>query len=52
RKMREALTRMNDVEYPKLNEIGGALAAETEFPRAPVIEGRRRTKTVAKGEAR
>jgi TolA-binding protein len=40
--MREALTRMNDVTYPKLSEQGGALAPDTEFPRPPVIEGRRR----------
>jgi TolA-binding protein len=40
--MREALTRLNDVEYPKLNEIGGALAPASEFPKPPVIEGKRR----------
>jgi TolA-binding protein len=40
--MREALTRMNDVEYPKLNEIGVGLAPETEFPKPPVIAGVRR----------
>jgi hypothetical protein len=40
--MREALTRLNDVEYPKLNEIGGALAPASEFPKPPVIAGKRR----------
>jgi TolA-binding protein len=40
--MREALTRLNDVEYPKLNEIGVGLAPESEFPKPPVIAGVRR----------
>jgi cellulose synthase operon protein C len=40
--MREALTRMNDVEYPKLNEIGASLSPASEFPKAPVIVGRRK----------
>jgi len=40
--MREALTRLNDVEYPKLNEIGGGLAPASEFPKPPVIAGKRR----------
>jgi TolA-binding protein len=41
--MREALTRLNDVEYPRLNEIGVGLAPESEFPKPPVIAGVRRT---------
>ncbi|HEX5656224.1 MAG TPA: tetratricopeptide repeat protein [Polyangiales bacterium] len=40
--MREALTRLNEVEYPKLNEIGVGLAPESEFPKPPVIAGVRR----------
>lgn len=40
--MREALTRLNDVEYPKLNEIGGTLAPATTFPVPAVIAGKRR----------
>ncbi|HEY6880868.1 MAG TPA: tetratricopeptide repeat protein, partial [Polyangiales bacterium] len=40
--MREALTRMNEVEYPKLNEIGIGLAPDSEFPKPPVIAGIRR----------
>jgi cellulose synthase operon protein C len=40
--MREALTRLNDVEYPKLNEIGVGLAPAGEFPKPPVIAGLRR----------
>ncbi|MDB4972056.1 MAG: domain protein putative component of TonB system [Myxococcaceae bacterium] len=46
RSMREALTRMNDVEYPVLKEIGFGLAQETELPRPPVIQGRRRAAKV------
>ncbi len=40
--MREALTRLNDVEYPKLNEIGVGLAPESEFPEPRVIAGVRK----------
>jgi cellulose synthase operon protein C len=40
--MREALTRLNDVEYPKLNELGGGLAPASELPKPPVILGKRR----------
>lgn len=40
--MREALTRLNDVSYPKQNELGGALANTSTFPAPPVIAGVRR----------
>ncbi len=43
--MREALSRLNDVEYPKLNEIGGGLAAEDQLPEPQVIAGLRRAKS-------
>jgi tetratricopeptide (TPR) repeat protein len=41
--MREALTRMNEVEYPRRNELGGELASESGMPSPPVVTGLRRS---------
>jgi TolA-binding protein len=40
--MREGLTRMNEVEYPPIREIGGEETTAIPLPESPVIEGLRR----------
>lgn len=40
--MREALTRMNEVAYPKQSELGGELAKAEDVPAPPVLVGKRR----------
>jgi len=42
--MREALTRMNEVEYPRRNELGGELAKQDDMPAPPVLAGLRRAR--------
>ncbi|MFT3923439.1 MAG: tetratricopeptide repeat protein [Myxococcales bacterium] len=45
--MREGLTRMNDVEYPPIREIGGDIVRERALAQGPVIEGLRARETAA-----
>ncbi len=47
--MREGLTRLNDVEYPPIREIGGDVARESPLPQGAVLLGlTRRTTSQAK----
>ena len=39
--MREGLTRMNEVEYPPLRELGGDIVQESAVAQAPVLKGLR-----------
>ena len=50
--MREALTRMNEVEYPRRNELGGELASEDGMPKAPVLSGLRRKQPEAQAQSK
>lgn len=40
--MRDALSRLNEVAYPKRNELGGELTTASELPEPPVIRGVKR----------
>ncbi len=46
--MREGLTRMNDVEYPPIRELGGELSRGTPLKQGVVIEGVRARETGTK----
>lgn len=51
-KMRAGLTRMNDVEYPPIREIGGDIVREPALASAPILEGlRARGAVEARGTA-